>query len=139
MPKPPLPPKLDEFLSLPNPAVIASLQPDGSPHTAATWYLWEGGRVLVNMDESRRRLGHLRSDPRVSITVIGKDDWYHHVSLHGRVVSLEEDERLEDIDRLSSQYRGEPYANRESARFSAWVEVDEWHAWALGRAWTGAD
>jgi len=39
-----------QFLSQPNPSVIATPQPDGSPHTAATWYLWENGRVLVNMD-----------------------------------------------------------------------------------------
>src|SRR3954447_7596804 len=38
MPKPPLPAELDEFLSQPNPSVIATLAPDGSPHTAGTWY-----------------------------------------------------------------------------------------------------
>ena len=45
-----------EFLTRPNPAVIATLRPDGFPHTAATWYVWEDGRVLVNMDATRRRL-----------------------------------------------------------------------------------
>jgi hypothetical protein len=44
MPKPPLPHEFAEFLSQPNPSVIATLQQDGSPHTAATWYLWEDGR-----------------------------------------------------------------------------------------------
>ena len=125
--------------SQPNPAVIATLRPDGSPHTAATWYLWEGGRVLVNMDESRKRLDYLRSDPRASITVMGQENWYYHVSLSGRAISLEEDEGLVDIDRLSNLYFGRPYANRERARFSAWIEVEEWHAWVLGRAWTGDD
>jgi nitroimidazol reductase NimA-like FMN-containing flavoprotein (pyridoxamine 5'-phosphate oxidase superfamily) len=71
--------------------VIATLQPDASPNTVATWYLWENGRVLVNMDEGRKRLEYLRQDPRVSITVLGKNDWYHHVSLRGRIVSLEDD------------------------------------------------
>jgi len=51
--------------------------------TAATWYLWENGRVLVNMDEGRKRLDYIRKDPRVSITVLGKEDWYHHVTLRG--------------------------------------------------------
>ena len=139
MPKPPLPPELDRFLAQPNPAVIATLRPDGSPHTAATWYLWEGGRVLVNMDESRKRLDYLRSDPRASITVMGQENWYYHVSLSGRAISLDEDEGLVDIDRLSNLYFGRPYANRERARFSAWIEVEEWHAWVLGRAWTGDD
>ena len=30
--------------------MIATLQSDGSPNTVATWYIWENGRVLVNMD-----------------------------------------------------------------------------------------
>jgi nitroimidazol reductase NimA-like FMN-containing flavoprotein (pyridoxamine 5'-phosphate oxidase superfamily) len=65
MPKPPLPPEIDEFLKEPNPAVIATLQSDGSPNTVATWYLWENGRVLVNMDEGRKRLKFMRRDPHV--------------------------------------------------------------------------
>jgi hypothetical protein len=77
MPKPPLPPEFNEYLAQPNPSVIATLDEDGSPHTAATWYLWENGRVLVNMDQGRKRLEHLRPEPVVSITVLGKDDGYH--------------------------------------------------------------
>ena len=129
MPKPPLPAELDALLREPNPATISTLKPDGAPLSVATWYLWEDGRVLVNMDHSRARLEHLRQDPRVSLTVLDGDDWYRHVSLHGRVVSIEPDEGLRDIDRLSQHYRGEPYANRDSPRHSAWIEVDRWHAW----------
>ncbi len=135
MPKPPLPHELDEFLSQPNPSVIATLQPDGCPHTAATWYLWEGGRVLVNMDEGRKRLEHLRTEPRVSLTVVGQDDWYHHVTLRGRVVSLESDPNFEAIDRLSRHYTGQPYSHRDRGRVSAWIEVDSWYAWAIGEPW----
>src|SRR5207248_683841 len=109
MPRPPVPPAIDEFLHRPNPAVIASLRPDGSPHTVATWYDWDDGRVLVNMAASRSRLDHLRRDPRVALTVLG-DDWYRHVSLIGRVASIERDPRLTDIDRLSRRYSGSPHS-----------------------------
>jgi PPOX class probable F420-dependent enzyme len=129
MPKPPLPTELDEFLRKPNPAVIASLNGRGEPHTAATWYLWEDGRVLVNMDASRRRLEYLRHDPRVSLTVLDGEDWYTHVTLSGRVAALEDDPELAGIDRLSQHYRGREYSNRERPRVSAWIEVDRWHAW----------
>jgi PPOX class probable F420-dependent enzyme len=138
MPKPPLPPELDEFLADPNPSVIASLRPDGSPHTAPTWYLWENGRVVVNMDEGRKRLDYMRRDPRVSITVLGKDDWYHHVTLRGRVVSIEQDTDFEVIDRLSRHYTGEPYQQRDRGRNTAWIEVDSWHSWAVTEPWTGS-
>jgi PPOX class probable F420-dependent enzyme len=137
MPKPPLPETLVEFLSEPNPAVIATLAPNGSLHTAATWYLWDDGRVLVNMDESRARLAHLREDPRVSLTVLGKDDWSRHVSLSGRVASLEPDPELEGINRLARHYTGQSFPLRDGRRVSGWIEIDSWHAWAGAQPWSG--
>jgi PPOX class probable F420-dependent enzyme len=132
-----VPAELDEFLTHANPAVIATLQPNGDPHTAATWYVWEDGRVLVNMDEGRKRLEYLHRDPRVSITVLGTEDWYHHVTLRGRVASIEDDVELRAIDRLARHYTGAAYARRERRRVSAWIEVESWYAWAGGRPWTG--
>ena len=129
MPKPPLPDELQEMLAKPNPAVIGTLRPDGSPHTTATWYLWENGRVLVNMDEGRKRLEYLRRDPRVSITVLDDENWYSHVSLLGRVISIEDDEDLSDIDRIARHYRGSDYPTRDRGRVSPWIEVERWHAW----------
>ena len=129
MPKPPLPPELEALLREPNPAIIATLKPNGAPHSVATWYLWEDGRVLVNMDSSRARLQYLERDPRVSLTVLDAEDWYHHVSLRGRVVSLTEDEGLVNIDRLSRHYRSRPYPTRDRRRYDAWIAIDTWHAW----------
>jgi PPOX class probable F420-dependent enzyme len=135
MPPVPVPAEVDEFLRRPNPAVVASLRHDGSPHTVATWYDWEDERVLLNMDESRLRLRFMRRDPRVALTVLAEDDWYHHVSLLGRVVSLEEDRDLRDIDRLAVRYTGQPFRTRDRRRVSAWVEIDAWHAWHGSRPW----
>ena len=123
------PPELDDLLRRPNPAVVATLRPDGSPHTVATWYLWDGERVLLNMDESRARLGFMRRDPRVSLTVLDAASWYRQVTLLGRVAELVDDDELADIDRLSRHYGGEPFHDRESRRVSAWVEVGSWHLW----------
>lgn len=128
MPTPPLPDELEALLTEPHPAVIATLKRDGTPVTVATWYLYEDGRVLVNLDDSRKRLQHLRNDPRVSLTVLDQD-WYRHVSLQGRVVEIAPDTDLQDIDRISNHYRGQPYPNRTSPRTNVWIEIDRWHAW----------
>jgi PPOX class probable F420-dependent enzyme len=137
MPKPPLPPTIVEFLSQPNPSVIASVRPDGSPHSAATWYVWDDGRVLVNMDATRKRLENLRADPRVSITVLGKDNWYQQVTLNGRAAEIADDDDLDGIDRLSTHYTGNPYARRDQQRVDAWIEVESWYAWSDGKPWAG--
>jgi PPOX class probable F420-dependent enzyme len=129
MPQPPLPAAVLELLSQPNPAVITTLRPDGHPVSVATWYLVEDGRVLVNMDEGRKRLEYLRHDPRVTLTALKEGDWYTHVSVQGRVVEMYDDPGLADIDRLSRHYRGRPYPDRVRKRVSAWIEIDHWHGW----------
>ncbi|GAB3105773.1 PPOX class F420-dependent oxidoreductase [Streptomyces calidiresistens] len=129
MSKPPLPSGAIEMLTRPNPCVIATLRSDGSPVATPTWYLWEDGRVLVNMDEGRRRLAHVRRDPRVTLSVMDEESWYTHVSLIGRVVDIREDTDLADIDRLSHHYTGKPYPVRDRGRVSAWIEIDRWHGW----------
>jgi PPOX class probable F420-dependent enzyme len=134
MPKPPLPPHLQEVLAKPNPAVMGTVRPDGRPNTVATWYVWDDGRVLVNMDEGRRRLEYLREHPYVSLTVLDGAEWYRHITLHGPAV-LQDDPDLADIDRISSHYTGSPYAQRDRGRVSAWIEVESWHAWNGGRPW----
>jgi len=137
MPKPPLPAAIGEFLEQPNPSVIGSIQPDGSPHTAATWYLWADGRVMVNMDATRKRLDNMRADPRVSITVVGAENWYQQVTLIGRVAEVADDTDLAGIDRLSKHYTGAPYARRDQQRVNAWIEVESWYAWNGGKPWLG--
>lgn len=129
MPTPPLPAQVIDLLKQPNPAVMATVAADGRPVTVATWYLLEDdGRVLLGLDATRARLKHLRKDPRVSLTVLASD-WYTHVSLQGRVVSITDDVGLKDIDRLSRHYTGNAYGNRESPRVSAQVEIERWHGW----------
>jgi hypothetical protein len=113
MPKPPVPANVAEFLAKPNPAVITALGPGGQPVSVATWYVWEEGRILVNMD----------------VTVLGVDGWYDHVSVQGRVTELTDDADLADIDRIARHYTGNPYPVRDRRRVSAWIEIDRWHGW----------
>jgi PPOX class probable F420-dependent enzyme len=129
MSKPPLPASAVAMLEKPNPAVITTLRSDGQPVSTATWYLWENGRVLVNMDEGRKRLAHVRNDPRVTLTVLDDGNWYTHLSIIGHVAELEEDRDLADIDRLAHRYLGKQYPQRDRSRVSAWIDVDRWHGW----------
>ena len=133
MPAPPLPDNVRELLAKPNPAVIATLREDGHSVTVPTWYLLDGDRILVNMDATRKRLDHLRADPRVSLSALDEGSWYTHVSIVGRVVEMSDDEGLEGIDRLSQHYRGQPYPDRDSPRVNAWIEVERWHGWGAAK------
>jgi PPOX class probable F420-dependent enzyme len=127
------PPELQELLKQPNPCVVATIRPDGELHTAATWYEWrDDGTVLLNMDASRRRLGHMRADPRVALTILTAESWYTHVSLIGRVREIRPDPGLVDIDRLAQHYAGRPHRDRERDSWTALVEIHSWHGWSDG-------
>lgn len=130
MSKPPLPDDAVEMLRNANPAVVTTLRPDGQPVSTATWYVWEDdGRVLLNMDEGRKRLEHIRNDPRVTLTVLDGENWGTHVSLVGRITEIADDPGLAGIDRISKHYIGSAYPNRTRARVNAWMTVDIWHGW----------
>jgi len=119
---------MEGFLASPRAAVIATIRPDGSPVTAATWYEWADGRIGLTMDAAGLRVGNLRRDPRVALTVFG-DDMYTHLSLLGRAVEIRDDPDFADVDRLSYRYEGKPYGDRDWTSITVIVEVDRWHAY----------
>ncbi|TRW47391.1 PPOX class F420-dependent oxidoreductase [Georgenia yuyongxinii] len=129
MPRPPLPADVAAMLARPNHATIATARADGHPVSVPTWYLYEDGRILVNMDAGRRRLAHLRADPRVSLSAMDPAAWTTHVSILGTVAEMRDDADLADIDRISRHYTGHPYPVRDKPRVSAWIRIERWHAW----------
>jgi PPOX class probable F420-dependent enzyme len=64
-----LPPAVREFLAQPRFAVIATINPDGSPHQAVVWYLLDDDGIILNSKVGRRWPSNAQRDPRVSITV----------------------------------------------------------------------
>lgn len=128
MAQPPIPDDVAKMLQQPNQAVMATMRPDGAPVTVATWYLWDDGRILLNLDAGRKRLDHMRADPRVSLTVLDRDSWYRAVSIRGKV-TMSPDQDLSGVDRLAIHYTGRPYSNRDRPRVNAWLEIDSYHVW----------
>ena len=132
MSKPPFSDKARELLARPNPAVMACVRADGQPVSVATWYLLEeDGRILINLDAGRRRLEYLRSDPRVSLTVLDGANWGTTVTVSGEVVDLTDDPDLAGIDRLATHYLGIPYPDRERPRVSGYIQAQTWASWHL--------
>jgi len=129
------PPDVIEFVRRPHHAVVGWVGAAGKPRTVATWYDWEDGEILLNMDVGRKRVRWLQVGADVSLTILDAEDWYRHLTLNGHVARVEDDPDLKDIDRLSVRYSGAPYGNRSNARVSAWVAIDSWHGWSEGRPW----
>ena len=124
--KAPLPQVLVDVLAKPNPAVIATVRPDGAPVSSAVWYLWDEGDVITGMGRRSPRRRNLEHDPRVAVTVLDEATWYRQVTLHGEVVSLDEDEGLAVMDRISMHYEGTPYQDRREHHAIARIRILDW-------------
>ena len=86
-------------------AVMATINPDGSPQTSAMWVGRDGDDVLFSTVAGRRKHRNLVRDPRISITVLDSDDPYNYVELRGTTTFTEDVGRRFDIG-LSWTYDG---------------------------------
>ena len=57
-----------------NYAVLATVNPDGSPQTSVMWVGRDGHDLLFSTVEGRVKHRNMRRDPRVSVTVIDSAD-----------------------------------------------------------------
>jgi len=96
----PLPNHVRDFLAAPGRFVtLATLDADGSPRQAVTWYRLDAdGRLVVNSAEGRRWPANLRRDPRCAVSVLDPADGYSFVALVGRVEEVIDDQSIAQAD-----------------------------------------
>ena len=113
-----LPEEVRNLLAGPNIAHIATLLPDGSPHSVAVWAGVEGEHAVFFTQEHSRKARNLRADPRVAISLVDRSNPYATGWVRGSVVgTVEGDAALEIIDRLAVKYTGEPFPMRSGTVF----------------------
>jgi PPOX class probable F420-dependent enzyme len=105
-------------------AHLATVLPDGSPHSVPLWVGTDGDRIVFLTGPESRKARNLRRDPRVALSLTAVDNPYLPVTVRGRVVEwLDGDEAWEIIDRIAMKYIGSPY-DRSQNRVVAVVEPD---------------
>jgi PPOX class probable F420-dependent enzyme len=105
-------------------AHLASVLPDGAPHSVPVWIGTVGDRVAVLTGPGSRKARNLRRDPRVALSLTPADNPFQPVIVRGRVVEwLEGDAAWEIVDRISTKYTGGPYSRAEE-RVVALIEPD---------------
>ncbi len=95
-------------------AHLATVLPDGSPHSVPLWVGVEGDRIAILTGPASRKARNLRRDPRVALSLAPPDDPFTPVIVRGQVVEwLEGDAAWEVIDRIATRYTGQPYPRGE--------------------------
>ena len=72
-------------------ATISTVDPDGGPRQAVTWYTIDGDEIILNSRIGRRWPTNLLRDPRVAIAVIDTAEGERWVGVTGVVRSVHTD------------------------------------------------
>ena len=67
-------------------AHLATVLPDGSPHSVPVWVAAHGDRVAFLTGPGSRKARNLRRDPRVALSIAPVDNPFEPVILRGRAV-----------------------------------------------------
>jgi PPOX class probable F420-dependent enzyme len=86
-------------------ATVATLNPDGGPHSAVVWFLREGDTVLLSTTTRRQKARNLARDPRVSLSVFELENPYNSVEIRG-TAELVQDPGKTLPKQLSHRYLG---------------------------------
>ncbi|MFI9386491.1 PPOX class F420-dependent oxidoreductase [Kutzneria sp. NPDC052558] len=105
-------------------AHLATVLPDGAPHSVPVWIGTHGDRIAIITGPGSRKARNLRRDPRVAISLTPPDNPFQPVIIRGRVAEwLDGDAAWEIVDRIATKYIGGPYT-REAERVVALIEPD---------------
>jgi PPOX class probable F420-dependent enzyme len=107
-----LPDDVRELFEGANTAHLATLLPDGSPHSVPMWAGVEDGQVVFLTGPGSRKARNLDRDPRMSISIAAKDNPGRMAIVRGRATQLDGARAWEIIDRLAHKYIGQPYPLR---------------------------
>ena len=107
-----------------NLAHIATVLPDGAPHSVPVWVGREGDRIAVLTAPGSRKAKNLALDPRVALSIVDHRRPTSTELIRGRVVeTVTGDAAWEIIDRIARKYTGGPYPLRED-RIVFLIEVE---------------
>lgn len=97
--------QIEAYLSKPRIADLATVRPDGSPHVAPVWFLYEDGAVKVLAEAGSVKIKNLKSEPRVSVSIATDQPPYEYVIVNG-VAEVSGGDISDILRRISIHYQG---------------------------------
>ncbi|MFI6578382.1 PPOX class F420-dependent oxidoreductase [Nocardiopsis sp. NPDC050513] len=83
---------------------VATIGPQGEPHSSPVWIDWDGEFLKFSQTRSRQKLRNLDRDNRVAVSVVDPDNPYRYVEVRGVVDRVEDDADLAFINAMAQKY-----------------------------------
>ncbi|HZX07041.1 TIGR03618 family F420-dependent PPOX class oxidoreductase [Kribbella sp.] len=105
-------------------AHLATVLPDGSPHSIPLWVSTLDDKIIFLTGPDSQKARNLRRDPRVALSLAPVDNPYEPVIVRGRVTTwIDGPEGWALVDQIAMKYIGQPYS-RDLDRVIGVIQVD---------------
>ena len=105
--------EIEAYLGVPHIAQLVTIRPDGRPHVAPVWFLWEGGHAILMAGANAVKVKNVRSNPKVALSIAAGQRPYQYVVLEGEATVTRKN-LPKEVERLCIRYdgpeRGEQFA-----------------------------
>ena len=129
------PDELERFLDEAQVAHLVTLRPNGKPHVAPVWYVWDGSMAVVMAGQDAIKVKNIRRNTLVSLSIAAAQRPYQYVTIEGRA-TVSRDDLDRQVRRICLRYdgpeRGEAFAREllaEERMVLLGIEVDRMISW----------
>ncbi len=74
----------EDFLGKPQIAHLVTLRPEGTPHVAPVWFLWDDGKAWVMADGGAIKVRNIKQNPAVAVSIATPERPLSYVVLEGQ-------------------------------------------------------
>ena len=127
--------ELVQFLDEAHVAHLVTLRPNGKPHVAPVWYVWDGSKAVVMAGQDAIKVNNVRRNPAVSLSIAAAQRPYHYVIIEG-LATVTRDDLDRQVRRICVRYdgpeRGDAFAREllaEDRMVLLGIEVDRMISW----------
>jgi PPOX class probable F420-dependent enzyme len=87
-------------------ATLATIGPDGRPQVSEVWFLADGDKVLISLNDSRQKTKNLQANPAASVFLLDLAMPYRYLEIRGDA-EITPDDDYAVADRIGAKYQSD--------------------------------
>jgi PPOX class probable F420-dependent enzyme len=111
-----LPASHADLLERPLFAHLATVAPDGAPHSSVMWFAWDGEVLRFTHTSTRQKFKNLQHEPRVAVSIHDPEDPYRSLEVRGTVVETVPDDEVASFYKSLQGRYGQDYEITDADR-----------------------
>lgn len=94
---------------------LATVAPDGSPHSSVMWFAWDGDVLRFTHTSTRQKFRNLQHEPRVALSIHDPENPYRSLEVRGVVESTVPDDDVASFYKELQTRYGQDYEITDAA------------------------